>query len=372
VSALCCVTGPGWPSVPALLTAASSRPKRATVRSIKLRTSSSWRTSARRNSTSVRARAARPRVPGRGLVATGDNDSVAVPREGPRRRTPDSGQRAGDQDNWGAHIAAPSFDLAGLEGRRMKTFTRLQMLEASSWERGPRILCRLVPYLGGMGHVMELRHPRYFVAVAEEGSLTVAAERRLHPAQPSLSRQIREPRVRGRRSTDHSQSRGIELTAAGRVFLDHSRLALAQVENAAASGPAGRRSTPAKPVVRSGFPDRHEIDWLLKLSASFETISNKRSPSQPISPDLALRLCGQARLGSSDRKPQTTNLCSSPHPEPLVVVLPSDHRLASHEAIDPHDIAGETSSAVEDGPSLAGGHRRLPERPALTSNRITK
>jgi LysR family hca operon transcriptional activator len=39
---------------------------------------------------------------------------------------------------------------------------------------------------------MELRHLRFFVAVAEEGSLTVAAERRLHTAQPSLSRQIRD------------------------------------------------------------------------------------------------------------------------------------------------------------------------------------
>ena len=39
---------------------------------------------------------------------------------------------------------------------------------------------------------MELRHLRYFVAVAEAGSLKLAAEKRLHTAQPSLSRQIRD------------------------------------------------------------------------------------------------------------------------------------------------------------------------------------
>jgi DNA-binding transcriptional LysR family regulator len=43
-----------------------------------------------------------------------------------------------------------------------------------------------------MVRALELRQLRYFVAVAEEGSLTVAAERRLRTAQTSLGRQIRD------------------------------------------------------------------------------------------------------------------------------------------------------------------------------------
>src|SRR5256885_16842553 len=85
---------------------------------------------------------------------------------------------------------------------------------------------------------MELRHLRYFVAVAEEGSLTLAAEKRLHTAQPSLSRQIRDLEYEVGVSLMSRSVHGIELTAAGRAFLDHARLALAQVE---AAGAAARR-----------------------------------------------------------------------------------------------------------------------------------
>ena len=67
---------------------------------------------------------------------------------------------------------------------------------------------------------------RYFVAVSEEGSLTNAAERRLHTAQPSLSRQIRDLELEIGVKLLERKARGIALTAAGRVFLDHARLAL--------------------------------------------------------------------------------------------------------------------------------------------------
>ena len=69
---------------------------------------------------------------------------------------------------------------------------------------------------------MELRHLRYFVAVAEEGSFSNAAERRLHTAQPSLSRQIRDLELEVGVKLLDRKARGIALTKAGRVFLDHS------------------------------------------------------------------------------------------------------------------------------------------------------
>ncbi|WP_052573129.1 LysR substrate-binding domain-containing protein [Haloferula sp. BvORR071] len=78
---------------------------------------------------------------------------------------------------------------------------------------------------------MELRHLRYFVAVAEEENVTRAAAR-LHVAQPSLSRQIRDLEDElGVPLFEHA-ARTVRLTDAGRHFLKEAREAMAKVEDA--------------------------------------------------------------------------------------------------------------------------------------------
>jgi LysR family hca operon transcriptional activator len=107
---------------------------------------------------------------------------------------------------------------------------------------------------------MELRHLRYFIAVAEEGSVKLAAEKRLHTAQPSLSRQIRDLEYEVGVQLMTRNVHGIELTAAGRAFLDHARLAVTQAEAAAEA--ARRAAHPIKPIFALGFLTGQEVDWL--------------------------------------------------------------------------------------------------------------
>src|SRR3984957_11612007 len=134
---------------------------------------------------------------------------------------------------------------------------------------------------------MELRHLRYFVAVAEEGSLTVAAEKRLHTAQPSLSRQIRDLEYEVGVPLLSRSVHGVELTPAGRAFLDHARLALTQAEAAAEA--ARRAAQPAKPVFAMGFLTGQEIDWLAEAMNILrdELPKIEITVSSQYSPDLA-------------------------------------------------------------------------------------
>jgi DNA-binding transcriptional LysR family regulator len=82
---------------------------------------------------------------------------------------------------------------------------------------------------------MELRHLRYFVAIAEERSFTRAAER-LWVAQPGLSTQIR--RLEGELGVRlfERHTRGVDLTEAGTLFLERARAALAAADAASSTG----------------------------------------------------------------------------------------------------------------------------------------
>jgi LysR family hca operon transcriptional activator len=195
---------------------------------------------------------------------------------------------------------------------------------------------------------MELRHLRYFVAVADAGSLTVAAARKLHTSQPSLSRQIRalEDEVSVQLLTRNA--RGIELTPAGRAFLDHARLVLSHVE--AAAGAARGIAHPKKPCFVMGFLTNHELIWMPEVFRILRDelpnidvmISSQYSP--PLAHALVKGTIDAAFLRREKGFPELAfrHLVK----EPLVVVLPSDHRLAALKAIRPADLVGETFVTV--------------------------
>jgi len=197
---------------------------------------------------------------------------------------------------------------------------------------------------------MELRHLRYFIAVAEEGSLTLAAEKRLHTAQPSLSRQIRDLEYQVGVQLMSRSVHGIELTAAGKAFLDHARLAMAQVD--AAVEAARRAGQPARKTFAIGFQTGHEMNWLPRaMHVLRDELKNIHvTISSDYSPDLAEALV-RGRLDVAFLRVEPTfDLCYEvvDH-EPLIVLMPSDHRLTSREAIHPRGeifIGGSNKATV--------------------------
>jgi LysR family hca operon transcriptional activator len=192
-----------------------------------------------------------------------------------------------------------------------------------------------------MEQLVELRHLRYFVAVAEDGSLTLAAKR-LHTSQPSLSRQIRDLEYQVGAELLSRSVRGIELTAAGKTFLDHARLALAQVD--AAVEAARKAAQPAKKTFAIGFQTGHEMNWLppaMRLLRD-ELQNIEVTVSSDYSPDLAEALArGRLDVAFMRAEPGYDLGYKVVDREPLIVLMPSDHRLTSRDAIHPREFVGE-------------------------------
>jgi DNA-binding transcriptional LysR family regulator len=192
---------------------------------------------------------------------------------------------------------------------------------------------------------MELRHLRYFVAVAEELSFTRAAER-LHIGQPPLSQQIQALEAEiGARLLERNKRR-VLLTEAGRLFLADARRMLALAEQAketahrAHMGEAGelrvgftfstpftplfakvvRRYRQAYPRVLLSFQEMTTLHQLAKIEARELDVGFVRPASMQLPHKVAL-----------------TKLRS----DPLRLVLPTDSPLARQESIAVKDLAGQ-------------------------------
>jgi DNA-binding transcriptional LysR family regulator len=139
---------------------------------------------------------------------------------------------------------------------------------------------------------MELRHLRYFIAVAEEGHITRAAAR-LGIQQPPLSQQIRALERELEVQLFRRRPRGVELTDSGRAFLDEARIILAHVDHAFATtrrtarGEQGRivvgftssaPFVPFVPRVIRAFRESHKlVSLMLEESGTAEMVEGLRS-----------------------------------------------------------------------------------------------
>jgi DNA-binding transcriptional LysR family regulator len=190
---------------------------------------------------------------------------------------------------------------------------------------------------------MELRHLRYFVAVAEEQHITRAAER-LGMQQPPLSQQIRDLEKELQVQLFRRLPRGVELTDAGAAFLERARNILDEVERACvttrrtARGEEGRvavgftSSAPFHPfvprVIRAFREQSPLVSLVLEESGSRELVQALhseaidaafiRSPVTDLAGLLVRPLLEEKMLVAL---PTGHPLAASAHPEGLPLIL---------------------------------------------------
>ena len=186
--------------------------------------------------------------------------------------------------------------------------------------------------------------------------MKLAAESRLHTAQPSLSRQIRDLEHEVGVALSARSVRGVELTAAGRAFLDHARLSLTQAE--AAVEAARRAARPAKPIFAVGFLTGQEAAWLAPatriLSDELPKIDVRVSSgfSVTLAEDLKQ---GRVDIAFLRHEPDPDLAFKLVLKEPLVAILQRTHRLVARKTLDPRDLAGETFIGISEIPRVLRG-----------------
>ena len=187
---------------------------------------------------------------------------------------------------------------------------------------------------------MELRHLRYFVAVAEELHFGRGAAR-LQVAQPALSQQIKQLEVELGVLLLERSTRHVALTEPGRLFLHEARRTLAQAANTiavarqAAAGRVGR--------LRIGYVDSALWGVLPSVLAAYRTrypavelTLRERLPTHQIA---ALR-AGDLDVGIAPAHAAPDSfLTEQLSEERVAIALPSSHRLASHRTIALADLA---------------------------------
>jgi len=185
---------------------------------------------------------------------------------------------------------------------------------------------------------MDLRQLRYFVAVAEEGHITRAAER-LGMQQPPLSQQIKAIEQELDLQLFRRMARGVELTDAGRVLLDQARAVLERLDHAllltrrTARGEQGRLSVgiaptapfhPFVPQVIRAFREAYPL-----VSVTFDECLSRQAVEQ---------LCGEQIDVAFVRAPISDSQGLVVHTlleEPMVAALPSSHELAGGPRSEP-------------------------------------
>lgn len=190
---------------------------------------------------------------------------------------------------------------------------------------------------------MELRHLRYFIGVADAGGFSAAAER-LHTVQPSLSRQIHDLEKEIGTSLFDRSTRHIQLTPAGKVFLNEARLTLAQAERAVDSAREAARSQLGQLTL--GFDYGLEAEHLAQTSGPQERLLEpycQEIQSRP-SPMLMQEIRERRLDAAFILLPEKTDGLEiySLRRDPLLAVMPKEHPLAQRDALKVEELADET------------------------------